>query len=168
MQVAQELQLHGFKASSSWLYDFKVSHSIVSRKILRVLTPRMVVEERNIEQSAENFLAEVRTLMASEPDREVFNADQSGFVKELHSGRTLETRGAKGVGAIAQSIEATTHSYTILPTISASGRLMSAVHRASREDRPVPCHGSHIPSSKPASCCAHLTHNDQGTDEAVV
>jgi hypothetical protein len=122
---ARQLQLTGFKASPSWLYDFKINHSLVSRKILRVVSPRMIVEEDDIEQSAEDFVREVRAMMAAHPNRPVFNADQSGFEKELHSGRTLEMRGAKEVKAIAQSIDATTHSYTILPTISADGRLMS-------------------------------------------
>lgn len=125
--LAEARQLHhtSFKASPSWLYDFKVNHSLVSRKILRVISPRMIVEDEGIEQSAEDFVRQVKALMAAHPNRPMFNADQSGFEKELHSGRTLETRGAKEVKAIAQSIDATTHSYTILPTISDDGRLMS-------------------------------------------
>jgi hypothetical protein len=122
---ARQLQVPGFKASPSWLYDFKIKHSLVSRKILRVISPRMIVEERDIEQSGEDFVMKVKTWMAAHPNWPVFNADQSGFEKELHSGRTLETRGAKQVEAVVQSIAATTHSYTILPTISADGRLMS-------------------------------------------
>jgi hypothetical protein len=125
IQEARQLTLTGFKASPSWLYDFKVNHSVVSRKILRFVSPRMVIEESVIEQSAVDFVREVKALMAAHPKHDVFNADQSGFEKELHSGRTLETRGAKQVEAIVQSINATTHSYSIMPTISASGRLKS-------------------------------------------
>jgi hypothetical protein len=125
MMEARQLQLNDFKASSFWLYSFKRNHSIVSRKVLRFLSPRMIVEEVDIERSAEDFVRDVRALMAAQPNREVFNADQCGFEKELHSGRTLETRGAKHVGAVVQSIAATTHSYTIMPTISASGKLKS-------------------------------------------
>ena len=55
----------------------------------------------------------------------VYNTDQSGFNLELHSGRTLDIKGVKGVEAITQSKSAMTHSYTIQPTISASGKLLS-------------------------------------------
>ncbi|XP_071577242.1 uncharacterized protein [Temnothorax nylanderi] len=44
---------------------------------------------------------------------------------ELHSGRTLSHKGVKKVESVVQSISATTHSYTIQPTISADGRLLS-------------------------------------------
>lgn len=44
---------------------------------------------------------------------------------EFHSGRTLAQKGSKKVESIVQNISATTHSYTIQPTISADGRLLS-------------------------------------------
>ena len=93
----------------------------------------MIAEEVDIEQSAHDFVDEVKELMAAHPEYEVFNADQSGFEKELHSGRTLETRGATRVEATVQSIAAATHSYTILPTISASGRLLSPLFMVLQE-----------------------------------
>ena len=56
LQEARQIKLSGFKASPSWLYDFKSTHSTVSRKILRFLSPRMVIEEVDIEQRAEDFV----------------------------------------------------------------------------------------------------------------
>ncbi|XP_011858199.1 PREDICTED: uncharacterized protein LOC105555765, partial [Vollenhovia emeryi] len=55
----------------------------------------------------------------------IYNSDQSGFQLEFHSGRTLAHKGVKKVESVVQSISATTHSYTIQPTISADGRLLS-------------------------------------------
>src|SRR4051812_7315028 len=85
----------------------------------------MVAEEEDIEEKANNFVAEVKLLIHERPLAEVLNADQSGFPKELHSGRSLDTKGVKHVEAVVQSIDATTHSYTIMPTISAAGELKS-------------------------------------------
>ncbi len=58
-------------------------------------------------------------------DDDVYNTDQSGFTREIHSGRTLKFKGTKHVEGVVQSISATTHSYTIQPTISKSGKLLS-------------------------------------------
>jgi len=44
---------------------------------------------------------------------------------EIHSGRTLTTQDVKTVETVIQSQSAITHSYTIMPTISASGQLLS-------------------------------------------
>ncbi|XP_011858445.1 PREDICTED: uncharacterized protein LOC105555999 [Vollenhovia emeryi] len=48
-----------------------------------------------------------------------------GFQLECHSGCSLAIRGSKKIECTAQSISATTHSYTIQPTISGDGRLLS-------------------------------------------
>ncbi len=58
-------------------------------------------------------------------DDDIYNSDQSGFPREHHSGRTLEFKGERNVEACAQSVSSTTHSYTIQPIISKSGRLLS-------------------------------------------
>lgn len=44
---------------------------------------------------------------------------------EFHSGRCLALRGEKHITATMQSLPAITHSYTIQPVISASGKLLS-------------------------------------------
>ncbi|XP_036138898.1 uncharacterized protein LOC118644430 [Monomorium pharaonis] len=55
----------------------------------------------------------------------IYNSGQSGFQLEFHSGCTLAPKFIKNVESIVQSTSATTHSYTIQPTISADGRLLS-------------------------------------------
>lgn len=57
--------------------------------------------------------------------KNIYNSDQSGFQLEIHSGRTLTDEGTKQVECLVQSVSATTHSYTIQPTISAEGKLLS-------------------------------------------
>jgi hypothetical protein len=93
----------------------------------RIVTAKQVDEAAEIHQAASNYVREIKELIEAEvfTRDEVVNADQSGFLKELHSGRTLETVGTKVVEGTAQSTDAGTHSYTIMPGITASGRLMS-------------------------------------------
>jgi len=55
----------------------------------------------------------------------IYNADESGFNWEIYSGRTLTTQGVKTVETIVQSQSAIMHSYTIMPTISASEQVLS-------------------------------------------
>jgi hypothetical protein len=99
----------------------------VSRKITKIVTSKQVDETEEIIETAGKFASTVRSLIEEQNFRpeEVFNADQSGFPKEIHAGRSLETKGEKHVEAIAQSIIAGTHSYTVMPTINAAGQLMS-------------------------------------------
>lgn len=68
---------------------------------------------------------EVKPFIQTFGENNVFNADESGFQLEIHSGRTLALQSTKTIETVVQSISATTHSYTILPLISASGQLLS-------------------------------------------
>lgn len=63
----------------------------------------------------------------------IFNSDQSGFNLEIHSGRSLDIKGTKQVYAVAQSLSSLSHSYTIQPTISASGELLSPMYVVLKE-----------------------------------
>jgi hypothetical protein len=63
--------------------------------------------------------------MQNFPDENIYNTDQSGFNREIHSGKTLGFLGSNQVEEVVQSISVTTHSYTIQPTISKDGKLLS-------------------------------------------
>jgi hypothetical protein len=120
-----EQPLKNFKASIGWIWMWKKTHSIVSRKITRVVSNKYSLDQRAVSDTAIEFVKQVRDVLDSHPSRQVLNTDQSGFKKELHSGRTLDFRGRKSVESVVQSVNATTHSYTIQPTISMDGELMS-------------------------------------------
>ncbi|EZA55677.1 hypothetical protein X777_04186 [Ooceraea biroi] len=62
-----------------------------------------------------------------------FGAGPRRIFKEIHSRRTLTKSGVKTVEAMIQSISSTTHSYTIMPIISASGRLLSPLYIVLKE-----------------------------------
>jgi len=58
-----------------------------------------------------------KTIQSSFEDHQVFNIDQSRFEKEIHTSRTLETKGTSNVTAKVESITATTHCYMIMPLV---------------------------------------------------
>src|SRR5271170_4941241 len=57
----------------------------------------------------------------------IWNTDQMGFNKELHSTRTLSHVGEKHTLLQVRFLNATTHSYTIQTVISLDGRLIGQV-----------------------------------------
>ena len=61
------------------------------------------------------------------------NADQSGFQLEMHGGRTLDFQGVRKVEIIAQSKNSLNHSYTVLPMMSASGKLVGPLYLVLQE-----------------------------------
>lgn len=65
--------------------------------------------------------------------KNIYNADESGFNMEIHSGRTLTIQGVKKVKTAIQLLSAITHSYTIMPIISASGQLQSPLYLVLKE-----------------------------------
>lgn len=93
----------------------------------------MLENINNLQDIAESFVSNVRSNIPAIGVEEVYNADESGFNLEIHSGRTLTQLGAKIVEARVQSVSSTTHSYTIMPIILASGRLLSPLYIVLKE-----------------------------------
>lgn len=122
-----------FKASNKWINSFKIAHRIVSRKINKFITSRTLEDGETIKKQAEEFINTVKQNIETYGVSNVFNSDQSGFQLEMHSGRTLAVEGQKQVECLVQSISSTTHSYTIQPTVSADGRLLSPLFLVLKE-----------------------------------
>jgi len=94
-QAARDIGLSDFHASGSWLKNFKDAHSIVSRKINKVVTAKQLRDDDALIKSADDFVAEIREEMATIGPENVLNSDQSGFNLEMRSGRTQTYRGKK-------------------------------------------------------------------------
>ncbi|RWS25691.1 uncharacterized protein B4U80_06855, partial [Leptotrombidium deliense] len=62
--------------------------------------------------------------MSGYSPKNIINTDQSGFSYEYVSKRTLDNIGNKHVLVAAQSVNATTHSYTIQPMLNMNGELI--------------------------------------------
>ncbi len=118
MKKRGEINLENFNASPAWLWRFKSHYR-------KVVTSRYSREKFDIIGSADLFINSSKIFMQNYPDENIYNTDQSGFNREIHSGRTLEIWGSTEVEGVVQSISATTHSYTIQPTISKDGKLLS-------------------------------------------
>lgn len=113
-----------FVASRGWLNRFKLTNRIVDRKITKFVSRVNMESAGEKMKQADDFVKKIRSLSLTHLPSSIFNTDQSGFEKEMHKQRTLEIRGTQQVMGVVQSVGATTHSYTIQPIISMSGRLI--------------------------------------------
>ena len=114
-----------FKASRSWVNNCKKVHHIVSRKIRKFLTRKTLEDDEKLKTIAQKFVQEVKPLVKEYGPENVHNSGESGFQLEIHSGRSLASEGPKKVECVVQSVSSKTHSYTIQPTVTANGRLLS-------------------------------------------
>lgn len=135
LRHAYDIQLTNFNAGQHWLYNFKVKNNIVSRKITKVISHPSRKLPDDLETRKQEFVKNVRNDIREYGAQHVFNSDQSSFHYEIHSGRTLEVEGEKSVHGAVQSIFSTTHSYTIQPTVSADGTLLSPFLLVLQEDK---------------------------------
>lgn len=122
LKKAREIDDITFTASDFWLHQFKRRHHICGRKITKLVTKSHVENEADIQQSADRFVLQVQKVLTKYSADCVFNTDQSGLQLELFSGRTLSFEGEHLTLGKVQSINCTTHSYTVQPMISISGR----------------------------------------------
>jgi hypothetical protein len=125
LKAQQEINCPGFTASLRWVHRFKIAHRIVSRKVTKFITKRTLQSKDNLEAEGNRFIENVKYYITRYGVENVYNSNQSGFQLELHAGRSLAVQGTKKVERVVQSVSATTHSYTIQPTISGDGRLLS-------------------------------------------
>jgi len=122
---AQQEIVPGFTASRTWVRKFKMAHNIVSRKVTKFVTKKSIKSKESLEVESNRFIENIKYYITRYGYENIYNSDQSGFQLEFHSGRSLAIQGTKKVECTAQSISAITHSYTIQPTISGDGRLLS-------------------------------------------
>ncbi|XP_070529783.1 uncharacterized protein [Cardiocondyla obscurior] len=133
LEAKDQVDLPELKASKWWIWKFKNVHRIVSRKIT-TFRMRVTLESiENLRDIVESFISNVKSSIPVIGVEEIYNADESGFNLEIHSGRTLAKIEMKTVAATVQSVSAKTHSYTIMPIISASGNLLSPLYLVLKE-----------------------------------
>ncbi|CAF1202220.1 unnamed protein product [Adineta ricciae] len=99
----------------------------------KVVTKREIVNEAKIKKSADQFVSEVKSLLPYYNEDFVFNTDQAGLQLEFPSIRTLSYQGEKRTLATVRSVNATTHSYTVQPTITMSGKIFGPVYICLKE-----------------------------------
>ena len=119
--------LDNFTASSHWLLNFKQRNGISSRKITKFVSKRENTDKVQINENAEKFTLDVKKLIPKYTLNSVLNADQSSFNYELVSNRTLSYSGEKNTSLLVRSSNAISHSYSVMPIITAAGELLSPV-----------------------------------------
>ncbi|CAF4707793.1 unnamed protein product, partial [Rotaria sp. Silwood2] len=93
----------------------------------KFISHREAVDKSIIKKSADGFVAEATKHIPKYKLDFVLNADQSSFNYEIASNRTLSYVGEKTTYLSVKSLNAVTHSYTVMPIISAAGQLLSPV-----------------------------------------
>ena len=86
------------------------------------------MNEEEIKKSNDQFVSDVRALLLKYIEDFVLNIDQSGLQFEIHSNRTLSHQGEKTTLSAVRSINETTHSYTVQPMISVSGKIVGLIY----------------------------------------
>jgi len=125
LEAKEEINFLHFKAGATWILNFQRKHGIVSRKIIKFINHSSKTNQEQLQIACQEFISSVKSFIDFIEIQNIYNADKSGFNLEIHSGRTLTTQGVKTVETVVQSQSAITHSYTIMPTISASRQLLS-------------------------------------------
>jgi hypothetical protein len=127
LHEAKKEDMCEFTASHHWLFNFKKRYSICSRKVTKIVSRRETVDKSSIKRTADEFVNKVSKCISKYRLDAVLNADQSSFNYEIASNRTLSYVGEKAVYVSVNSINATTHSYTVMPIITAAGQLLNPV-----------------------------------------
>ncbi|CAF4688023.1 unnamed protein product, partial [Rotaria sp. Silwood2] len=135
LQKAAEDSSLIFEASEYWLRVFKHRHRICSRKITKLVTRHHAEDTDAIIESADSFVRDAKRQMQNYTHEEILNTDQIGLELELYSSRTLSYEGEKVTMTRVRSKNATTHSYTVQPMISAAGKLVGPVFLCLKEPK---------------------------------
>ena len=122
-----------FKASKKWVNKFRRAHRITSRKITKFIIRKTLEDLKDLTKTAVEFINYVKSVINDIGLENVYNSDHSGLQFKMHSGRTLANQGSKEIECVVQSISSTTYSYTIQPTISVDGKLLSPLYHVLKE-----------------------------------
>lgn len=119
--------------SASWLHEWKKRHGIVSRKVSQVWSTAKLEKAAETEAAAVEFRKLVLSKLGGRDPDMIMNIDQSGYQYEYFSERTLSFKGEHATPIAIRSMSRTTHSYTIQPTLSLSGKLQSPLFLCTQE-----------------------------------
>ena len=118
---AAEIQCDQFTAGTHWIDNFKHRHGLVSRRVTKVWPKSKRAKVADIEEAANTFRNEVLSEMLNHSSNMIINIDQCGFEYELYSTRTLSFKGERDTPLAINSMNKTTHSYSIQVALGANG-----------------------------------------------
>ncbi len=99
LKKAKKLNLHSFKASDTWVCDFKKRHNICIRKVTKFVTNTPLKDINEIFKIGKEFADKMKSKLKNSKinSNKIFNFDQSGFNYEQTSGRTLAKKGDRNL-----------------------------------------------------------------------
>ena len=133
LKIARNLKLDDFQGSHYWLGNFKTRLKLVSSKITNFVSHHEVESFDAVQKSKVDFILEYSKLSSHYKPSEILNTDQRGVERKLHSSRTITFSGEKKTFGAVQSKNATTHSYTLQPTISLDEKLFDQIYLCLQE-----------------------------------
>ncbi|CAF1184809.1 unnamed protein product [Adineta ricciae] len=110
-----------------------VQENEIADQLFNVVTKREIVNEDEIQKSADQFVSEVKSLLPYYNEDFILNTDQAGPQLEFPSTRTLSYQREKTTLATVRSVNAITHSYTVQTTITMSGKILGPVYICLKE-----------------------------------
>jgi len=126
-----------FKASRSWVNTLKRDNRISSRKITKIVSKKYRQELNQTLTNASNFLIHTNEQTKYIDHSFIINTDQSGFNLEIPPTRTLSHTGEKTTIAAVNSVNSTTHSYTVQYSSTKAGTLLPKVFICLKEAKKV-------------------------------
>ncbi len=110
-----------FKASQSFIDRFKIRYGIISRKVQNLVNNKHLNDKEILESEARNLRSEITNKVPNFDLNLIVNSDQTAFNYETVTKRTFSFKVEKTFLKV-QSKSAGTHSFTLQPTISYSGK----------------------------------------------
>ena len=123
IQFAKDINYPNFKAGNLFLHNFKKQYRICGRRINKFVTRKSVQKEEDLQTVINKFRHNFQENISPNFQQEhILNADQTNFKYEMSPKRTLALKGEKLIKIKIQNKNSITHSYTLMPTISMSGK----------------------------------------------
>lgn len=98
-------------------------------RLKKLVTKHTKENEPDVIKVAEEFVSNVRVHITTNnlSPHQIINTDQIGLEKEIHSSRTLSFKGEKATFDTVASKNASTHSYTLHPSINMAGQVVGRI-----------------------------------------
>jgi hypothetical protein len=87
---ARKMDFTEFRGSESWLYNFKKHYKLVSRKVTQIVTAQKRRDQEKLEDEVIAFRCQFIDLQKDYNWDCIWNADQSGFSREVAKKGTIE------------------------------------------------------------------------------
>ncbi len=101
----------------------------------QIVTKLETQNQETIKASADHFVADVCKRLPNYEASDAMNTDQSGIELEIRFTRTLSYKSEKIIVGAVRSTNASTHSYTVQPTITLDDNLLSPLYLCLEEPK---------------------------------